>query len=259
MRIVSVSALGAPVKGYLHEDHDRLIAHKQRPALIVCPGGAYRFTCPREADPPALSFFAMGFQVFVLDYAVKEKAGQFLPLRQLAETVSMVRHNAEKWHIRSDQIAVLGFSAGGHLAACLGALWHDKSLQLAGNCRPDALLLAYPVISLYEHTHAESCRYVTGGDEALREKLSVERHIGAQMPPTFVWHTVDDPSVPVENTLMLVNAMKAAGVPFECHLFAHGGHGLAMCNRETESVNEACAVWADLAKTWLNTLFDFRP
>lgn len=259
MQYISFRAGEGKVKGYLHEKHDRLAAHLIRPALIVCPGGGYRFVCPREADPPALQFFAMGYHVFVLEYSVLDRAGEYRPLRELAETVCMIRAHAEEWNIDPHKIAVMGFSAGGHLAASLGALWDDEELLLPPNCRPDALVLSYPVITLCQHTHAETAQNVTGGREEVKAKLSLEKHISPGMPPVFVWHTVDDRSVPVENTMMLVSALKEKHVPFECHLFAHGEHGLSTCTQEVESPNKECHLWIDLCKNWLNKQFEFLP
>jgi acetyl esterase/lipase len=257
MRIESFEALGAPVTLYLHEDHDRLAAHKTRPALIVCAGGCYRWLSPRERDPAALAFAAMGYQTLLLEYSTGENAGGLRPLRELAETVRIVRERAEEWHIEPQHVGVLGFSAGGHLAASLGVLWHELGLGEA--CRPDALALSYPVITTGAFAHRESADNVTGGDEKLRDLLSLENHVTSHMPPTFVWHCTGDESVPVENTLLLTAAMQRAGVRYECHLFSGGAHGISVCTQEVETPNAACAVWVELCKTWLNERFEFTP
>lgn len=257
MKILSFPALEASVVGYLHEDHDRLVAHRVRPALIVCPGGGYGHLSPREADPPALQFFSMGYNVFILSYTLLEQAGQLHPLHQLADTVRTVREHAAQWHINPQKIAVMGFSAGGHLACSLGALWNHPDVSLGEGCRPNALLLCYPVITLGEFTHAGTRDYVTGGDPALRSLLSLEHQITPDFPPAFLWHTADDQSVPVENSLLLLSALRKNGIPFESHIFAHGVHGLSLCNREVESPNPECAQWLPLCKTWINGLFGF--
>ena len=257
MEIVRFSAHGAAVTGYLHEDHDRLVAHKIRPVVIICAGGAYQWLSPREKDPAALAFFSMGYQAFLLEYSTGEQAGKLRPLRELAETVRKIRFSAEQWHIRPDCIAVMGFSAGGHLAASLGILW--EKLSLGQDCCPNALVLCYPVITAGEFAHAESIENVTGGDPELRELLSLEKHVTAQMPPAFVWHCTDDKDVPVENTLLLVSSMRKAGVPFECHMFTGGAHGISLCNQEVETPYPDCAPWLNLCRTWLNRRFDFTP
>ena len=259
MRIVQFSAGGASVTGYIHEDYDTLTAHKIRPAMMICPGGAYRWLSPREKDPAALRFFALGYQAFLLEYSTGERAAAYRPLRELAEAMRAVRGRAREWHIDSGKVAVLGFSAGGHLAASLGALWDDPALALGPDCRPDALVLCYPVVTTGEFAHRESIENVTGGDAALREALSLENRIGPGMPPTFVWHCVGDESVPVENTLLLASAMQRAGVLYECHLFDGGAHGISMCNQEVETPYPACAAWVPLCETWLNKRFDFIP
>ena len=259
MHIISFTANDAPVTGYLQDDHDRLVAHKTRPAVIICAGGCYRWLSPREKDPVALSFAAMGYQTFLIEYSTEKRAANYRPLRELAETVRTVRAHAAEWHIEPDHIAVLGFSAGGHLAASLGVLWDDPELDLGEGCRPDALVLCYPVITMGEFAHRESADNVTGGDSALLEKLSLEKRVTAQMPPTFVWHCVGDESVPVENTLLLTTAMQRAGVPYECHLFAGGAHGVSMCDQEVETPYPAIAEWVSLCKTWLNARFDYIP
>ena len=259
MQIIQFTANGAPVTGYLQSDHDRLAAHKTRPAVIICAGGAYRWLSPREKDPVALSFCATGYHAFLIEYSTGAAAGGLRPLRELAEAVRCVRANAAQWRVEPEHIAVLGFSAGGHLAASLGVLWDEPPLALGAASRPDALVLCYPVVTAGEFAHRESIDNVTGGDGALRELLSLEKHVGAGMPPTFLWHCVGDESVPVENALLLANAMRRAGVPFECHLFADGAHGISMCNREVETPDAACAAWVGLCKTWLNGRFRFVP
>jgi len=259
MNIVRFNANDAPVIGYLHEDHDRLVAHKFRPALIVCGGGAYSYISPREQDPAALAFFATGYQTFLLNYSTAEHAGALRPVKELAAAVRLVREKAAAWHIEENHIAVMGFSAGGHLAASLGTLWQHPALGLKKESRPDALILCYPVISTGPYGHAESTANVTGGDPALQALLSLENQVGAQMPPTFLWHCTGDASVPVENSLMLLSAMQREGVPYECHLFAGGEHGVSLCNQEVERLRPEAAAWLPLSQKWLNRQFQYTP
>lgn len=259
MKQIDFTAYGAPVVGYLHEYHDRLEAHKVRPAMIVCPGGGYHHISPREADDPAMEFFTQGYNVFILTYSVQEKAADFRPLLELAHAVSTVRENSTKWHIDSEKIAVMGFSAGGHLAATLGTKWNDATIPLPEGCRPDALILCYPVITMGEFTHAQTRDNVTGFRPELRDTFSAEKHITRQFPESFVWHTVDDSSVPVENSLLLISQLRKAEVPFECHLFAHGVHGSSTCTQEVETPNPECREWVPLCQTWLNNRFSFIP
>ena len=259
MNICSFQAHDAPVIGYLQDDHDRLVAHKKRPAVVICAGGAYRWLSPREKDPVALHFAALGYQSFLIEYSVGDGAGELRPLRELAETVRILRERADEWHIEPEHIAVLGFSAGGHLTASLATLWHRPELKLGESCRPDAVVLCYPVITTGEYRHPESIEHVTGGDEKLLELLSLEKQVTAHMPPTFVWHCTGDESVPVENTILLTAAMQRAKVPYECHLFNGGAHGISMCNQEVETPYPDASAWVGLCDTWLNRQFGYTP
>ena len=259
MEQITFAALGAEVKGYLQEDYDTLVAHKVRPALVICPGGAYRWRSPREKDPPAFEFLSMGYRVFILEYSCGEQAAGYRPLRELSETVRTLRRNCVTWHIDPGKIAVLGFSAGGHLAASLGALWNDPELGLLAEARPDALVLCYPVISTREFAHEESAQWVSGGDGTLRDKLHLWDRVTPDFPPTFLWHGGEDASVPPENSLLLAVELKRHGVPLEYHLFGSGAHGISTCTQEVETPDEVCRAWLPLCKTWLNRRFRYVP
>lgn len=259
MEIVSFAALEAQVKGYLQDDYDALAAHKVRPALVICPGGAYRWRSPREKDPPAFLFLSMGYQVFILEYSCARQAGEYRPLRELAETVRLLRERHVEWHIDPAKIAVMGFSAGGHLAASLGALWNDPELALPAGSRPDALALCYPVISTKAFAHEESAEWVSGGKEALRSKLHLWDRVTADFPPTFLWHGGEDASVFPENSLLLAVELRRHGVPFEYHLFGSGAHGISTCTQEVETPDEVCRAWVPLCEAWLNRQFRYTP
>ena len=259
MQTISFQALDASVKGYLWDDYDTLVVHKMRPALIICPGGGYRHCSPREQDAPAIQFLAMGFQVFVIKYSCGDQAAEYRPLRELAQTVCELRRHHEAWNIDQEKIAVLGFSAGGYLAASLGALWNDPELALPIQSRPDALVLCYPVISTKEFAHEYSALYISGGDEILREKMHLWDRVTSDFPPTFLWHGGEDTSVPPENSLLLAVELKRHGVPFEYHLFGSGAHGSSTCTQEVETPDEVCRVWVSLCKTWLSRQFQYAP
>ena len=258
MKLINFHAGEAEVRGVLQDDYETLKAHKIRPAVIICPGGAYQWRSPREKDPVALEFLSMGYQAFILEYTCGEKASGFRPLRQLAEAVKTVRNRAEEWHIDPQKIAVLGFSAGGHLAASLGTFWNDPELDLGKDSRPDAMILCYPVISTKEFAHEESVRWVTGNDPAMKEKMHLPAHVTSDFPPTFMWHGGEDASVPVENTLAMLNALQRNHISYECHLFPEGKHGLSICSEETGSYEPYNSRWMDMSIQWLNKQFNFK-
>lgn len=260
MRIVSFQALDAPVTGYLWDDYDTLAAHKTRPALIICPGGGYHWCSPREKDAPALEFLSMGYQVFIIEYTCYPKdMSDYRPLRELGTAVRLIRERQEEWHIDPGKIAVMGFSAGGHLAASLGALWNDEEAALPDGARPNALALCYPVVSTREFAHEGSAENVSAGDEAYRDRLNLLKRVTPDFPPTFMWHGGGDDCVPPENSLLLAVELKRNGVPFEYHLFGSGAHGISTCTQEVETPDEVCRAWVPLCKTWLNQRFQYTP
>lgn len=252
---------------YAQDNSPEISPNRTRPAIIICPGGGYAFTSDREAEPLALSFMARGYQAFVLRYSV---APSMYPtaLLEVAAAFAYVRNEADKYHVATDEISVLGFSAGGHLSASFGTLWNDAMLSetlgvSTDMLKPNALILSYPVISSGEFAHVGSFDNLTGEDVALREYLSLEKRVGAHVPPTFLWHTWSDTLVPVENSLLFATALRKNNVPFEMHIFPYGPHGLSLANEQCISpdancINEHVAVWFDLCDKWLRTMFSIR-
>lgn len=269
MKMVEIAPLhrqGGRLTGYLHEKYQEIPAKDRRPCVLVMPGGAYRFVAEREADPVAFRFLNHGYQAFILDYSVGGNGKPALglqPLCEAANALALIRQHAEEWGIIPDQIAVCGFSAGGHLAASTGVLWKEEELLKARSAekpeRPDAMVLCYPVITSGEFAHRGSFDNLTGGETEMLRAFSLEERVGKDTPPAFLWHTVEDPDVPVENSLLMANALRRAGVPFECHLFTHGAHGLSLCNEEVGTPQPSCTPWMDLALAWLDDYFRFRP
>lgn len=263
VREVLDAGTDAYVTGYLHDISWEMKNHRIRPCVVVCPGGGYEMLSDREKEPPAFAWFAAGYQVFTLNYSVGELAGDLGPLMELSETVLMIRRRAGEWQIKEDQIAVMGFSAGGHLAASLGTLWNSDRLKARmdtenGRNRPNAMILSYPVITAGEYAHQGSLDKVSGGVDELKEWFSLEKRVTADTPPAFLWHTADDTVVPVENTLLFGMALKRACVPFECHVFPSGTHGLSMCNYDVDTNNDSCSKWVPLSMYWLNHLFGYQ-
>ncbi|WP_367924687.1 alpha/beta hydrolase [uncultured Ruthenibacterium sp.] len=254
---------GARLRGYLHEQtgNSGEIGWGPRPAMIICPGGGYVFTSPREADPPAIAFLNMGFQVFLLDYRVGNQAGNQQPMEDLARSILLVRSQAEEWNIDPSKLAVLGFSAGAHLAGCLGVHWNDE--EIARRCaakdqralRPDAMVLCYPVITAGPFAHKASLELVSAGCNLPMDYWSLETQVNKETTPTFLWHTMDDASVPVENSFLFAQALHKAGVECECHFFPHGRHGLSVCSEEVQTPSDTVGMWVPLCKKWLENRF----
>ncbi|MDD4850834.1 MAG: alpha/beta hydrolase, partial [Gemmiger sp.] len=161
-----------------------------------------------------------------------------------------------------NKIAVCGFSAGGHLAASSALLWDVPQIQQAapaphGEKRPNAVVLGYPVITAGPYAHADSIAHIAGDDPALRALFSLENQVSAGAPPFFVWHTVTDEAVPVQNSLLLAQALEEHDVPYELHLFAKGGHGMSTCTTEVNTPSTHNAHWLPLCLEWLGEQFEF--
>ena len=246
---------GGTLTLYLRESVEAMPHFRQRPLVLVVPGGGYTHVSPREGDPVALQFAAAGYHTAVLHYAVGESARDALPMRQLAQAIGLVRQYAEQWNILPDQIALCGFSAGGHLALS-GAVWDIPGME--DQPRPNALLLAYPVVTAGEYAHRGSFVQLAGEDPAAQQAFSLEDKITSRTPPVFVWHTMEDETVPVENTLLLVSALHRAGVPCEAHLFEKGCHGTSLSTAEVNHPSAHRSRWLTLAREWLDDTFDFH-
>lgn len=226
-----------------------------RPAIIICPGGAYAFTSAREAEPVAMRFLSAGFHCFVLDYAVAP-AGWPAPCCELSKAVAYVREIADENGIDKNKVFVCGFSAGGHLAASIG-VHYDKEIvrKFSGvtglENKPDGMILGYPVITALD-THEGTMGNFLAGREELKELFGLENHVTKDTPRTFIWHTFEDKQVPVVSTTRFVNALFENGVECEAHIFPKGQHGLSLADRTTGIVAEDVSVWIDMAIRWIN-------
>lgn len=265
---LGLSADGAsPTLTCVVNDYAPEIGKKNRTALIICPGGGYEFCSARESEPVALRFAGYGIQAFVLRYSCMNHPFP-TALAELAAAVAYVRSHAAQYDVDPDRIAVCGFSAGGHLAGTLGVFWNSDLLhtlyQDCALCRPNAMILCYPVITSGKFRHESSiCQLI--GDTPTADQLksvSVEQNVTADTPPTFVWHCADDRVVPVQNTLALLEALSAADVSYEAHIYPYGGHGLAFADNSTANApkhfNATAAAWFLQAVDWLQRLFPAR-
>lgn len=248
-------------------DNISVAPEKKRPFVIICGGGGYERISDREQEPVLLQFLACGCSAALLKYSVAPNEFP-VSLLELASAVALARQKAEDWQIDPEKIVVCGFSAGGHLAASLGVFW-DKDFVAgplgltADSCRPDGLLLCYPVITSGPKAHRSSFKKLLGeriGEEGLLEKVSLERQVTAAVPKTFLWHTRSDETVPVENSLLFAQALTEAGVEYELHIYPVGGHGLSLSREETAGEREYqlqpyCIGWIHLAKAWMELHF----
>ena len=215
----------------------------------------------REAEPIAFHFLPEGFNVFVLLYSV---APHHYPAQQCeaAALIELINQNADIWHCDTGRIVLMGFSAGGHLAAQYATSYDSSTIRtVIPNSKPvQATVLGYPVITADpKWTHQISMTALTGKAHCSSEDLylfSCEKHVRADTPPTFLWHTAEDECVPVMNSLLYSQALAANHVPFELHVFPQGEHGLSTSDRQTihnaGEVHQYDHIWLDCVKSWLN-------
>lgn len=238
--------------------------NKKRPCLLVLPGGGYGMCSEREAEPIALHFLPEGFNVFVLTYSV---APHRFPsqITEVAAAMELIYQNAEKWNCDTSKIAVMGFSAGGHLAAHYSTMYDCKEVReiFADSKRPDASVLCYPVItSDFTTTHQGSFINLSGHDALTpqeAEYFSCEKQVKETTPPAFLWHTAEDNVVPVENSLLYAKALAKYKIPFELHIYPHGGHGLSTSDKHTvddvTNIVTYNSQWLECLKKWFNLIF----
>ena len=268
---IEIKARGMEAVGNLYtyflDSSIEMRPNEKRPVILMCPGGGYEMTSDREAEPIAMQFLAMGYHVAILRYSVCPVRYP-AALMQVAESVLYLKEHADEYHIDPEKIVVQGCSAGGHLAANYGIAWNSPFLtKLMGmendpeKLRVAGLLLCYPVITSGEKAHEESFRNLLGEQyEEKKEELSLENQVTPDTPPTFLWHTATDETVPVENSLYFFQACLQQGVSTELHIYPVGGHGLSLANEETCRANgigvqKECQSWINLAQTWLEGLF----
>ena len=254
--VIALPQTGVELETYLM-DNRAVEPDRRRPLVLVFPGGAYAYRSDREAEPVALRLLSLGIQAVVVRYSVAPvrypKA-----LEEAAEAVTYARTHAGDWFCDPHRIAVMGFSAGGHAAAHIGLKWHQ--MPQGRDCRPDAMILAYPVITSGEYAHRGSIENLLGEEhDRLKDEVSLEKFVTDDTPPTFLWHTREDGSVPPENSLLLACALREHGVPCEMHIYQRGGHGMSLGSEEVYALGDGnihpeCQGWPEMAAHWLKTL-----
>lgn len=243
---------------WLHEPVPQICEARRYPAILILPGGGYIQVSPREGEPVASRFFAKGYSTFILDYSVAPLSFP-VALREAAMAMAYIRKNAPALFVKPDNVAAIGFSAGGHLCGLIGTMFDCPELAALANpvqVRPDALGLCYPVVTSWGKCHAGSFRSLAGKDKQLTVRLSLEKQVRPDMPPVFLWHTRDDTSVPVRNSLELACALEEAQVPFAMHIYGHGKHGLSTADENAFPVEKVPQVSQDVG-SWIDSCIGY--
>jgi acetyl esterase/lipase len=276
---------------YLLDDSRQMLDGQARPAVLVCPGGAYLSCSDREGEPVALRFAAMGYHAFVLRYstyfegeppafplppemAVNPKSVHPAPVRDIARAFLTIRAHADEWLVDMERVALCGFSAGAHNCAMYAVYWGDPVItdffgQDPAVFKPAAAILCYGIADYhlmfgeFDDPFAQQISGAAGNaflgtktpSKKLLDAVSPALHVTANTPPTFLWATAGDKLVPVENTTRMATALARAGAPFEVHIFEDGPHGLSLADQSTAGslmeLEPGTAVWIDLAEAWL--------
>ena len=221
---------------YCADAYQEYCPNKIRECVIILPGGAYAFLSEREKEPVALRLLGYDIAVFTLEYTVAPKLRYPNPFVEVYSALAYIRKNSEKYHIDKNRIIIMGFSAGGHLAASVAA--YHQSQEFADylninieDMKVNGCVLSYPVITLNpEFTHFNSAKNITQGNEELVSKLSVEKQINPNFPKTFIWHTTFDTDVSIKNSLLLAEALSDNNVFFEMHIYPMHGHGQSLAD-----------------------------
>ncbi len=271
---------------YILDASPEMVGDQPRPAVIVCPGGAYLSCSDREGEPVALAFARMGYHAFVLRYSVALKPGENgfekdlksiepdpakmhpQPMRDIAKAFACINAHAAEWHVDVNRIAICGFSAGAHNCAMYSTHWAKPVIQEYINdetvvLRPAACILGYPLTDyVYMRENASkdpqnfaffdgSNTQFLGKDWDSKEKLldaSPARLVDENVPPTFIWTTSGDKLVPNQHSSLYAFALAEGNIPYELHVFQDGDHGLATADRA--SAQALSQVNADVAK-WI--------
>lgn len=223
--------------------------------VVVAPGGGYsHLATGKEGTDIAAWLNARGVAAFVLKYRLGPKYHHPIELEDAQRAIRMTRANAAEYGIAADHVGMWGFSAGGHLAATAGTEFDAGNASATDpiervSSRPDFLILAYPVITLMPplaHAGSRNSLLPADADAGLVRSLSAETRVTKDTPPTFLFATTDDKTVPVMNSVMFYSALVAAGVPAEMHLFQHGAHGAGLA-----AANPELRVWPELLAKWM--------
>lgn len=241
--------------------------YPKRGGVLVLPGGAYLYHGVSEGEPVAAAFAAAGYNAYLLRYSIGDNAVFPNSAADVCRALALIRQRAGDWNQDPDKLALCGFSAGGHVAACVGTMWDRQDVMDASGCqngegRPNALILGYPCITVDVAGQGDMYRLLAGDRtlEELRDIASAEKWVSPNTPPVFLWNIYGDKMVPVEHGLLLQQALAAHNVPFECHTYMRGNHASAL-NTPASSLGDPVredphvARWFTDCVEWLSQVF----
>ena len=252
------------ITAYLHEDE------QMRPAMIVVPGGGYAMVSPTEGEIVAKKFYHAGYQAFVLTYTTnmfRVKALEKQPLKDISRAVRYIRKHAGELKIMDNMVVCCGFSAGGHVVGSLAVHYQDEELKCEPygdvSNRPDAVLLSYPVVTTGEYAHRDSFELLLGSEPTEQQLAwaSLEKQVSPDTPPAFLWQTLTDELVPVENSILYTKACRENQVSCELHLFMNGNHGMSLADEDWASNNLGEGSLYTMTQQWqtMKTLYTQNP
>ena len=251
--ILIVEKVSIPSYQYFRVANDNI----KRPCVIICPGGGYSILAAgHEGVEVAKYFNSIGVNALVLKYRIPNTANQIdksiAPLQDVQQAILLARTNAALWGIAKNKIGIMGFSAGGHLAASLATHYNDVKIDNPNkiSLRPDFQILIYPVISFGPLGHEGSRINLIGNAQDEKTKKAIhyfsnETQVNKNTPPAFLVHSKDDDVVPVANAIFYRDSLEAKGVAAELYLYEKGGHGYGMKN-PTSSIQ-----WVNIMKSWM--------
>lgn len=236
---------------------------KPRGMVLILPGGGYEHVSEREGEGVALQFVSAGYNAAILEYSVSPfRFPQ--ALQDAFRALTLILEQSQTWKIKTHDIFLCGFSAGGHLAACISNLYktptfsHYEGVNIK-NLNIKGCILSYPVITAGQYAHKASFENLFGGvSQEVSKLLSMELSVNKNTPKTFLWHTFDDMTVPVQNSLLYAKALAEHQVAFEMHIYPEGVHGLSLATTETasrpEHINHHVSSWMPQCLKWMKTL-----
>lgn len=233
----------------------------RRPSVLLCPGGGYGFVSQREGEPVALKLLPEGYNVFVLKYSVVPHTFP-TQLREIAAAMELIHSNAAQWNTDPKRVAIMGYSAGGHLVSHYSNAYDCAEVrQVFPQSKPvKGTVLCYPVITAKpEYCHADSIENLIGHDYPLSpeelQKFSCEELVSEKTPPAFLWHAFSDKLVPAMNSLLYAQALMKKNVPVALHIYHVGQHGMATVDEQSMKQQvpgtQAVKAWLPALIQWL--------